>query len=135
MLRDENNPTLQAGFIGGFGLMGFLVGSFSKRFRFLKRVLYTTVGSGGAAAFVYPIEAKHVSLSAADEAKRLGLIAYNFVQGVQPSAQPPKVENEVAVLSEDDKKFLSDGGKTVDLKTGDQSHPDDKDMYTTRDSK
>ena len=130
MLRDKDNVTAQAGFIGGLGLVGFLFGSLARRGRFFKRLLYTSAGAGGAASLCYPAEANDYANLAWEESKKLSLIAYNFVAGVQPEGDVSKPK-EAEVLSDDDKTFLSSKDK-ADI-SRDQSNPADKDMYTTRD--
>jgi len=127
LLRDSDNVAVQAGFVGGAGLVGFVLGSLARRARFFKRLLYTSIGAGSAASICYPAEAKAISNIALEEGKSLSLIAYNFVAGVQPrigqtlsgsaeatvektnneaSAATTK-ESESSILSEEDKKDLS----------------------------
>ena len=81
MLQDRDNIQAQAGFIGGLGLVGFVIGSLARRGRSFKRLLYTSAGAGGAASVCYPTEAKATANVALEEAKQLSLIAYNFVAG------------------------------------------------------
>ena len=78
-LRAEENQALRAGVIAGGGLVGLLFGMM--RGRFIKRLFYTGLGAGGAAAVCYPNEATDLSKEAYTEAQRLGYIAYNFVTG------------------------------------------------------
>ena len=85
MIHDEQDSTVNAVVIGGSGLLGFVLGSFSKRARFLKRLVLTSVGAGAASYIIYPSETEVIATSLADETTRLGLIAYNFIQGVQPN--------------------------------------------------
>ena len=95
MIQDEKDPTVNGLFIGGSAILGFTFASFAKRLRFLKRVLYTSITAGTAAYICYPEESQVQIKSLSEEADRLGLIAYNFVQGVQPSeASKKEVANE-----------------------------------------
>ena len=102
MIRDEDNVLVHAALIGGSGLIGFMIASFAKRARFVKRLLFTGVGAGVAASICYPPEAAILANSAFEETKRLGLIAYNFVQGVKPNEDAKKslvvVANSVKVI-------------------------------------
>ena len=95
MIQDEQNPAVNGIFIGGSALLGFTLGSFAKRFRFMKRLLYTTITAGGAAYICYPAESQVQLNSLRDEADRMGLIAYNFVQGVQPNEISKKLTADV----------------------------------------
>ena len=90
MIQDENNVLAHAGLIGGSGLVGFIVASFAKRARLLKRLLYSGIGAGAAASVIFPTEARAFGNSAYEETARLGLIAYNFVQGVKPNEDAKK---------------------------------------------
>jgi hypothetical protein len=85
MIHDEQDSTVNAVVIGGSGLLGFALGSFFKRARFFKRLVLTTVSAGLASYIIYPSETEGIATSLADETTRLGLIAYNFIQGVQPN--------------------------------------------------
>merc|ERR1719295_2584439 len=109
----------QAGFIGGSALFGYILGVFSRRARLLKKLVYSGTLGGGAGYVCYPEEMTAAANYAAEEGNELGLIAYNFIAGVQPNGggggvdsnpeavavNPSTVEKDV--LSEDDKKFLS----------------------------
>ena len=85
MIRDEQDTTINATVIGGSGLLGFALASLSKRARFFKRLIFTSISAGAASYIIYPSETEAIGTSLLDEATRLGLIAYNFVQGAQPS--------------------------------------------------
>ena len=85
MIHDEQDSTVNAVVIGGSGLLGFAIGSFSKRARFVKRLVLTSVGVGAASYIIYPSETEGIATSLADDTTRLGLIAYNFIQGAQPN--------------------------------------------------
>lgn len=126
MIQDENNVLAHAGAIGGSGLVGFIIASFAKRARLLKRLLYSSIGAGVAASVCFPTESQNFANSAYEETSRLGLIAYNFVQGVKPQAGVEKtstvVEKEVKAKQNTP---VGDVG---------QGNPRDKDMYTTRES-
>jgi hypothetical protein len=78
----------------------FIVGSIGKRARLFKRLVLTTAGAGSAAAFCYPSEGEMFAKSAIEETNRLGLIAYNFVQGVQPKEITVKNVVDTNVLTE-----------------------------------
>ncbi len=84
-LRADENQALRAGVIAGGGLVGLLFGMM--RGRFIKRLFYTGLGAGSAAAVCYPNEAASLSKEAYTEAQRLGYIAYNFVTGGKAHAQ------------------------------------------------
>ena len=95
MIQNEKDSTVNGLIIGGSAILGFTLASFAKRLRFLKRLLYTSITTGGAAYICYPEESQVQMKSLSEEADRLGLIAYNFVQGVQPSeASKKEVANE-----------------------------------------
>ena len=95
MIQDEKDPTMNGLFIGGSAILGFTVASFAKRFRLLKRVLLTSITAGGSAYICYPKESLLQIKSLSEEADRLGLIAYNFIQGVQPSDASKKLVADV----------------------------------------
>merc|ERR1712150_81737 len=103
MIQDEKNPTVNGIFIGGSALLGFTLGSFAKRFRFMKRLLYTSITAGGATYICYPAESQVQLKSLREEADRVGLIAYNFVQGVQPNEISQKLIADVDTKIQDSK--------------------------------
>jgi len=121
IVKDKENTMEQAGFIGGSALFGYILGAFSRRARLLKKLVYSGTLGGGAGYVCYPEEMTAAANYAAEEGNKLGLIAYNFIAGVQPNGgggvdsnpeaasaaavNPSTVEKDV--LSEDDKKFLS----------------------------
>merc|ERR1719295_588397 len=136
----------QAGFIGGSALFGYILGVFSRRARLLKKLVYSGTLGGGAGYVCYPEEMTAAANYAAEEGNELGLIAYNFIAGVQPNGggggvdsnpeaasaaavNPSNVEKDV--LSEDDKKFLSSSEASPPER--DQTNPADGDMYSRRD--
>ena len=100
MIQDQQDTTINAGVIAGSGLLGFILGSFGKRARLFKRLVLTTAGAGSAAAFCYPSEGEMFAKSVIEETNRLGLIAYNFVQGVQPKEITVKNVVDTNVLTE-----------------------------------
>lgn len=51
------------------------------RGRYLKRLVYTSVGAGLGTAVCYPNEASELSGEAYSEIRKKALIAYNFVTG------------------------------------------------------
>jgi len=136
MVKDRDNVTAQAGFIGGATLLGYVLGAFSKRARLLKKLVYMGALGGGAGYVCYPEEMTLAANYAYDESNKLSLIAYNFVAGVQPNGgnQPSQeAPKEVEVLNEDDKKFFSETTQTAkDSTERDQSNPADGDMYSRR---
>jgi len=136
MVKDKDNVAAQAGFIGGSALFGYILGAFSRRARILKKLVYTGVLGGGAGYLCYPDEMTQAANYAYEEGNKLSLIAYNFVAGVQPngSNQADQPKEDAAVLSDDDKKFLSET-TSKDSPERDQSNPADVDMYTRRDDK
>ena len=85
MIQDEQNVLVHAAVIGGSGILGFTIASFARRARFFKRLLFSSIGAGIAASICYPNETGVLAMSSFEETKRLGLIAYNFVQGVKPN--------------------------------------------------
>ena len=85
MIQEQQDSTVNAAVIGGSGLIGFILASFAKRARLFKRLIYTSAGVGAAATICYPSEGEAIASSVLEETNRLGLIAYNFVQGVQPN--------------------------------------------------
>ena len=95
MIQDEKDPVVNGLVIGGSAILGFTVASFAKRFRLLKRVLFTSITAGGSAYICYPKESLLQIKSLSEEADRLGLIAYNFIQGVQPSDASKKLVADV----------------------------------------
>lgn len=127
MIQDQQDTTINAGVIAGSGLLGFILGSFGRRARLFKRLVLTTAGAGSATAFCYPSEGEMIAKSAIEETNRLGLIAYNFVQGVQPKEITVKNVVDTNVLTEKTKAMPEEG----DLGQG---NPADKDMYSTRGS-
>merc|ERR1711974_588934 len=119
-------------------------GAFSRRARLLKKLVYSGTLGGGAGYVCYPEEMTSAANYAAEEGNKLGLIAYNFIAGVQPNGggvgpeeatvaavNPSTVEKDV--LSEDDKKFLSSSEASPPER--DQTNPADVDMYSRRDDK
>jgi len=123
MIQEQQNSTINAAVIGGSGLLGFIVASFAKRARLLKRLIYTSAGVGVSASICYPSEGEAIASSFVEETNRLGLIAYNFVQGVQPNQKL-----SLAIESSVKTKEVTANG---DLGQG---SPDDKDMYSTKGS-
>ena len=75
----QEDPAMQAGFIGFGGLLGLTIGAL--RGRFFKKLFYTTLGAGGATAICYPNETKALADEAKVEGEKLGQIAYNFING------------------------------------------------------
>merc|ERR1719357_1244310 len=149
IVKDKENTMEQAGFIGGSALFGYILGAFSRRARLLKKLVYSGTLGGGAGYVCYPEEMTAAANYAAEEGNELGLIAYNFIAGVQPNGgggdvdsnleaataaaavNPSTVEKDV--LSEDDKKFLSSSEASPPER--DQTNPADVDMYSRRDDK
>ena len=84
MVKDRDNVTAQAGFIGGATLLGYVLGAFSKRARLLKKLVYMGALGGGAGYTCYPEEMTLAANYAYDESNKLSLIAYNFVAGGEP---------------------------------------------------
>merc|ERR1711973_998709 len=103
----------------------------------LKKLVYSGTLGGGAGYVCYPEEMTAAANYAAEEGNKLGLIAYNFIAGVQPygggggvdsnpeaaAVNPSTVEKDV--LSEDDKKFLSSSEASPPER--DQTNPADVD--------
>merc|ERR1719334_42757 len=139
IVKDKENTMEQAGFIGGSALFGYILGAFSRRAWLLKKLVYSGTLGGGAGYVCYPEEMTAAANYAAEEGNKLGLIAYNFIAGVQPNGgggvdsnpeaaavNPSTVEKDV--LSEDDKKFLSSSEASPPER--DQTNPADVDMYS-----
>jgi len=82
-LLEEDNLAGRVGVIAGGATLGLIVGLL--RGRFIKRVLYTTLGAGIGASISYPAEAKQLSEEAYTETRKKAMIAYNFVNGVDSS--------------------------------------------------
>ncbi|XP_059086673.1 uncharacterized protein LOC131883254 [Tigriopus californicus] len=99
-LMEEDNGAARLGVIAAGGLLGYTVGAL--RGRLFKKLFYSTLGFGGSAAVCYPQEANALSKEALDEGRQIGLIAYNFVTGVEPESS--KVD--ISLLTEEDKKDL-----------------------------
>nr|AQS22689.1 putative MICOS complex subunit MIC27 isoform X2 [Pseudodiaptomus poplesia] len=78
-LLEEENVAARAGVIAGCGAIGLVVGAM--RGRMLKKLFYTTIGTGAGAAACYPTEAALLSAEAYSEARKATLIACNFVAG------------------------------------------------------
>ena len=95
MIQDEKDPVVNGLVIGGSAILGFTLASFAKRFRLIKRVLYTSITAGGAAYICYPEESLIQLKSLSEETDRMGLIAYNFIQGVQPDDSSKKSLTDV----------------------------------------
>ncbi|XP_031834466.1 MICOS complex subunit 26/27 [Nomia melanderi] len=76
-LQDEVNLMPRLGAVGIGGLSGFILGL---RGGFFKRLGYTTVGTGIAAAVCFPKETKE----AFNTVEHYGHITYNFIYGVKP---------------------------------------------------
>jgi len=133
MVKDRDNLAAQAGFIGGSALFGYIIGAFSRRARLLKKLVYTGALGGGAGYVCYPDQMTQAANYAYDEGNKLSLIAYNFVAGVQPngSNQADQGKEADVVLSEEDKKFLSDS-TFKSAPERDQSNAADVDMYSRR---
>lgn len=99
-LMEEDNGAARLGVIAAGGLLGYTVGAL--RGRLFKKLFYSTLGFGGSAAICYPREANALSKEALEEGRQIGLIAYNFVTGVEPETS--KVD--ISLLTEEDKKDL-----------------------------
>jgi len=127
MIRDEQDSTVNAAVIGGSGLLGFMLASFSKRARLFKRILFTSASAGAASYVIYPSETEAISNSLVEETTRLGLIAYNFIQGPQPSGSA----NKLTASGSASHSMNEEVAPNSDLGQG---NPADKDMYTTRGS-
>uniref|UniRef100_A0A182Q2I9 MICOS complex subunit n=1 Tax=Anopheles farauti TaxID=69004 RepID=A0A182Q2I9_9DIPT len=80
-LHQEDNTMPRVGAIAIGGLAGLI---FGLRGGFFKRVIYTTIGSGGVASICYPQEAEMYAQHGLVEAKKYATIGYNFVYGVKP---------------------------------------------------
>uniref|UniRef100_A0A182N7A3 MICOS complex subunit n=1 Tax=Anopheles dirus TaxID=7168 RepID=A0A182N7A3_9DIPT len=80
-LHEEDNTMPRVGAIAIGGLAGLI---FGLRGGFFKRVIYTTIGSGGVASICYPQEAEMYAQHGLVEAKKYATIGYNFVYGVKP---------------------------------------------------
>eukprot|EP00095_Tigriopus_kingsejongensis_P004398 maker-scaffold93_size381549-snap-gene-1.18 protein:Tk04398 transcript:maker-scaffold93_size381549-snap-gene-1.18-mRNA-1 annotation:"apolipoprotein o-like" len=109
-LLDEDNGAARLGVIAAGGLLGYTIGAI--RGRFLKKIYYSTLGFGGSAAMCFPQEANTLSRDALEEGRKLGLIGYNFVTGVQPdnsSVEAPILAKEISLLTNEDKKDLDTG--------------------------
>merc|ERR1711915_33217 len=83
-LLEEDNLLARVGVIDGSATLGLLVGVL--RGRLAKRVVYTTVGGVTGAAACYPDTASTVGGELYTEIRKKGLIAYNFVNGVEPTS-------------------------------------------------
>ena len=83
MLRDEENVPMRVGFIAGGGLLG-LVTSAIRRKKWFGKSIYTLIGAGLFTAILYPDDTYQFGKDLSDEGQKLGKIAVNFVQGVQP---------------------------------------------------
>jgi len=77
-LRDCAPQEVQYGAIVGGGLVGALFGFRRGLFR---KVFYGALGSAATAAVIFPCEARIVAKDGFEQAKKYGLIAYNFAVG------------------------------------------------------
>ena len=93
ILKDEENLPVRAGFIGGGAFLGLLTAVIRRR-RFFGKSLYTAIGAGLFTAALYPDDAVQFGKDLADESERLGKIAVNFVQGVQPGDVKPPAKSD-----------------------------------------
>ena len=83
IVEQERTPERDGIFIAGSALLGFTLGSFAKRFRFLKRLLYTSISGGGAAYLLYPSETKDQVMTFSERAYQVGRISYILAQGAE----------------------------------------------------
>ncbi|XP_055640414.1 MICOS complex subunit MIC27 [Toxorhynchites rutilus septentrionalis] len=80
-LNEEGNTMPRVGAIAIGGLAGLI---FGLRGGFFRRLIYTSIGSGGVASLCYPQEAEMYAQHGLVEAKKYATIGYNFVYGVKP---------------------------------------------------
>lgn len=96
LLAEENLP-IRIGVIAGSGLLGLLIGRL--RGGLVKRLVYTTLGTGAGAAVCYPTEAAQLSEEAYVEGRKKAMIAYNFVAGVESAESNPDVQSNLIASS------------------------------------
>ena len=83
ILKDEENVPMRVGFIGGGGVLGLLTAAIRRK-KWFGKSLYTIIGAGLFTAVLYPEDTLQFGSDLSEEGQRLGKIAINFVQGVQP---------------------------------------------------
>jgi len=83
-LLDEDNLLARVGVVTSSAALGLVIGTI--RGRLLKRVVYTSLGAGIGSALCYPETAQTLSGDAYTEIRKKGLIAYNFINGVETTS-------------------------------------------------
>ncbi|KAL4097976.1 hypothetical protein QTP88_022654 [Uroleucon formosanum] len=94
-LRQENNPTLRAGFVAGSGLAGLLIAARKGKF---KKLVYATAGATASFYVGYPKESEE----ATKIIKRYSIVSYHLINNVTkdltgfelPSLPLPKAESQ-----------------------------------------
>lgn len=77
-LNEPDNTLPRSGAIALGGATGFILGL---RHGFIRRILYTAIGTGAFASICYPAEAGVYAQKSLVEAQSWAKIGYNFVYG------------------------------------------------------
>jgi len=83
-LRDEDHLLARIGFMT---LGGFIGLASARKGRFLKKLVYTSIGTGGFGAVCYPQQAKNLATDGLDLTKKNIRIGYHFIVGSRPQVQ------------------------------------------------
>ncbi|XP_001359709.1 MICOS complex subunit MIC27 [Drosophila pseudoobscura] len=104
ILNEPQNSLHRSGAIVVGGLAGFI---FAARGGFVKKVIYTGIGSGAVASMCYPRQAEDNCRVVLHEGRKIFAVAYNFIKGVKPGEEVPIEPIQKFPTSLQDLKFLA----------------------------
>ncbi|XP_034661832.1 MICOS complex subunit MIC27 [Drosophila subobscura] len=104
ILNEPQNSLHRSGAIVVGGLAGFI---FAARGGFVKKVIYTGIGSGAVASLCYPRQAEENCRVVLHEGRRIFAVAYNFIKGVKPGEEVPIEPIQKFPTSLQDLKYLA----------------------------
>ncbi|XP_022216393.2 MICOS complex subunit MIC27 [Drosophila obscura] len=104
ILNEPQNSLHRSGAIVVGGLAGFI---FAARGGFVKKVIYTGIGSGAVASMCYPRQAEENCRVVLHEGRKIFAVAYNFIKGVKPGEEVPIEPIKQFPTSLQDLKYLA----------------------------